>query len=107
MSRFQSHSSEALQAASTIFADAAPEFGSLSHVRHRLENWKAKYPAAYQDAYASLSVPAIFAPFVRLELLKWHPLFGGDIGMFQIDAQGLAYFRRFQYLKFGPTACVC
>ena len=28
----------------------------------------------------SLSAPALFAPFVRLELLKWRPLHGGDVG---------------------------
>ena len=35
---------------------------------------------AYRDAYVSLSAPALFAPFVRLELLKWRPLHGGEAG---------------------------
>ena len=35
---------------------------------------------AYRDAYMSLSAAAVFAPFVRLELLKWDPIFTGQAG---------------------------
>lgn len=38
-------------------------------------------PGAYRDAYVSLSAPALFAPFVRMELLKWRPLHGGEAGV--------------------------
>lgn len=44
------------------------------------ECWQGSYPAAYRDAYMAVSAPAIFAPFVRLELLHWDPLFGADGG---------------------------
>lgn len=63
-----------------VFRDADDEFGSLAAVKRRLEEWKARQPGAYRDAYVSLSAPALFAPFVRLELLKWRPLHGGDAG---------------------------
>lgn len=63
-----------------MFRDAADEYGSLAAVKRRLEEWKAAQPGAYRDAYVSLSAPALFAPFVRLELLKWRPLHGGDTG---------------------------
>lgn len=42
---------------------------------------------AYRDAYVSLSAPALFAPFVRLELLKWRPLHGGEAGGRRINAR--------------------
>ena len=63
-----------------VFRDADDEFGSLAAVKRRLEDWKARQPGAYRDAYVSVSAPALFAPFVRMELLKWRPLHGGDTG---------------------------
>ena len=63
-----------------VFRDASDEFGSLPAVKRRLEAWKARQPGAYRDAYVSLSAPALFAPWVRLELLKWRPLHGGEPG---------------------------
>ena len=36
---------------------------------------------AYRDAYMSLSAAAVFAPYVRLELLQWDPIFTGRAGM--------------------------
>ena len=32
----------------------------------------------------ALSAPAVFAPFVRLELLRWDPLHGGTYGAAQV-----------------------
>lgn len=63
-----------------VFQDADDEYGTLPAIKARLEAWKARQPGAYRDAYVSLSAPALFAPFVRLELLKWRPLHGGDAG---------------------------
>jgi hypothetical protein len=34
----------------------------------------------YRDAYMSLSAAAVFAPFVRAELLQWDPLYAGPAG---------------------------
>lgn len=34
-----------------------------------------RYPKDYRNAYMHLSNPALFAPYVRLELLRWDPLF--------------------------------
>ncbi len=61
--------------AAALFADADAEFGTLRGVKARLERWKARHREAYDSAYASLSVPALFAPFVRQELLTWDPLY--------------------------------
>ena len=37
--------------------------------------WTVRYPKDYNSAYMHLSTPALFAPYVRLELLRWDPLY--------------------------------
>ena len=58
-----------------MFIDADEEYGSLGAVQRRLEAWLSNQPEAYRSAYAIESAPAIFAPFVRNELLGWEPVF--------------------------------
>jgi GC-rich sequence DNA-binding factor-like protein len=64
------------QVAATVFADVSEDYSTVEAVARRLEDWQTSYPAAYRDAYMPLSAPAIFAPFVRLDLLHWDLLFG-------------------------------
>ena len=64
------------QVAATVFADASEDYSTVEAVKRRLEDWQISYPAAYRDAYMPMSAPAIFAPFVRLDLLHWDLLFG-------------------------------
>ncbi|KAJ4976043.1 hypothetical protein NE237_001149 [Protea cynaroides] len=71
---YQSNRDLLLQTAGQIFSDASEEYSQLSVVKERLERWKKYYSSSYRDAYMSLSSPAIFSPYVRLELLKWDPL---------------------------------
>lgn len=71
---YQSTRDMLLQTADEIFSDASEEYSQLSVVKERFETWKKKYSRSYQDAYMSLSAPAMFSPYVRLELLKWDPL---------------------------------
>ncbi|KAJ3678738.1 hypothetical protein LUZ60_002541 [Juncus effusus] len=66
---------ELLRTAGMVFSDASDEYADLKHVKERFEGWKNRYRQAYRDAYVSLSVPAVFSPYVRLELLKWDPLY--------------------------------
>lgn len=80
VTHYRSKRAEALEASASVFADASEEYGSLAAVKHRLEQWKQQQPGAYADAYMSLTVPAVMAPFVRLELLQWDPLLGGSAG---------------------------
>uniref|UniRef100_A0A0C9RXB3 TSA: Wollemia nobilis Ref_Wollemi_Transcript_6527_3458 transcribed RNA sequence n=1 Tax=Wollemia nobilis TaxID=56998 RepID=A0A0C9RXB3_9CONI len=72
---YQSSRGELLRTAEHVFGDAAEEFSQLSIVKERFEGWKRLFTSAYRDAYMSLSAPAIFSPYVRLELLKWDPLY--------------------------------
>ena len=74
---YQSQSDLVLQAADEIFSDASEEYGQLSLVKSRMEEWKREYSSTYKDAYMSLSLPLIFSPYVRLELLRWDPLHKG------------------------------
>ncbi|KAJ1697646.1 hypothetical protein LUZ63_006158 [Rhynchospora breviuscula] len=66
---------EHLQTADTIFSDASNEYANLKDVKERFEGWKQRYPSVYRNAYVSDSVLTVFAPFVRLELVKWDPLY--------------------------------
>lgn len=72
---YQSNRESLLEIAEQIFSDASEEYSQLSVVKERFERWKQIYSSSYQDAYMSLSAPAIFSPYVRLELLKWDPLY--------------------------------
>ncbi|URE21782.1 GC-rich sequence DNA-binding factor-like protein [Musa troglodytarum] len=74
-SAYISSRNELLQTAEEIFSDASEEYSNLMIVKERFERWKSQYLSSYRDAYVSLSVPSLFSPYVRLELLKWDPLY--------------------------------
>ncbi|GMI90268.1 increased level of polyploidy1-1D [Hibiscus trionum] len=67
-----------LHTADEVFSDASEEYSQLSAVKQKFEKLKKDYSSSYRDAYMSLSIPAIFSPYVRLELLKWDPLHGDE-----------------------------
>ncbi len=46
-----------------------------------LNVWSMMLAGTYRDAYMSLSAAAVFAPFVRAELLQWDPLYAGPAGV--------------------------
>ena len=70
-----------------VFSDADKDFSTLQAVKARLEDWKRTYPEAYNQAHGPLSVPALFAPFVRNELLSWEPIYSESRGMTQLLPQ--------------------
>ncbi|KAE9615412.1 putative GC-rich sequence DNA-binding factor [Lupinus albus] len=84
---YQSQHDLLLQAADEIFSDACEEYGQLSLVKRRFEEWKREYFTSYNDAYISLSLPLIFSPYVRLELLRWDPLHKG------LDFQEMKWYK--------------
>ncbi|KAG7554614.1 GC-rich sequence DNA-binding factor-like domain [Arabidopsis suecica] len=79
-----------LQCADKVFSDASEEYSQLSRVKARFERWKRDYSSTYRDAYMSLTVPSIFSPYVRLELLKWDPLHQ-DVDFFDMKWHGLLF----------------
>ena len=66
---------EARDAATAMFRDASDEFSTLKAVKTHAEEWKRTHPSSYRSTYMSASVPHLFAPFVRLDLIAWSPLF--------------------------------
>ncbi|XP_008800013.2 transcriptional repressor ILP1-like [Phoenix dactylifera] len=74
-SAYESSRNELLRTAEQIFSDASEEYSNLKIVKERFERWKNQFSLTYRDAYVSLSAPAVFSPYVRLELLKWDPLY--------------------------------
>lgn len=77
--------SEVLDTSANVFKDADEEFGTLAGVKRRLEAWRKNQPSAYASAYAGDNAPAIFAPFVRNELLGWEPVYPGTGGALWIS----------------------
>ena len=57
--------------ASHVFDDAREDLASPDALKTRLELWSSRYPEEYAAAYMSSSAPSLFAPYVRLELLRW------------------------------------
>eukprot|EP00741_Cyanophora_paradoxa_P017281 tig00020961_g16691.t1 len=57
-----------------LFGEVVEEFVDVALIKRRLEAWKIAHPKAYEEAYVSLTLPALFAPYVRLQLLQWDPL---------------------------------
>ncbi|XP_050303170.1 PAX3- and PAX7-binding protein 1 [Anthonomus grandis grandis] len=50
------------------------EMFSISNILTRFDQWKTKDLSAYNEAYASLCLPKIIAPLIRLNLIFWNPL---------------------------------
>ena len=57
-----------------VFSDVVDDFSKLSSIKEHFEGWKFNFSSSYEQAYISLCVPKVFAPFVRLQLLHWNPL---------------------------------
>ncbi|KAK1948518.1 GC-rich sequence DNA-binding factor 2 [Phytophthora citrophthora] len=62
-----------------LFADAIDEINSLDRVYKRFQEWKAKFPEVYNNAYCELAQEKLFAPYVQAELLFWDPLRVADV----------------------------
>ncbi|XP_072963897.1 transcriptional repressor ILP1-like [Typha angustifolia] len=89
-SAYLSSRNELLQTANHVLSDASEEYSKLKFVKERFEGWKKQYPSTYRDAYVSLSAPVVFSPYVRLELLKWDPLYD-TVDFFDMDWHKLLF----------------
>jgi hypothetical protein len=72
--QYQTTKQDILGRCSLIFEDVYEEFSDVRAIARRFEEWKQKYPKEYKQAYVGMSLPDLFAPFVRMELLDWEPL---------------------------------
>ncbi|KAL0275384.1 UNVERIFIED_CONTAM: hypothetical protein PYX00_003243 [Menopon gallinae] len=59
-----------------LLADVEEDFGTVDGITSRLEQWRTYDITAYTEAYASLCLPKLVGPLVRLHLLTWNPIQG-------------------------------
>jgi len=83
---FKKSAAEAHEKATKLFDDVEEKYSNMNAVKEHFMDWKREHPASYLDAYVSKSLPQIFSPFVRLELIKWEPLSNPEVDM------GMAWF---------------
>lgn len=65
----------------SLFSDTLPIFGDLHSIKIEFENWRKRRRKSYDLAYIPESLPALLAPFVRLEILTWSPFHGSELGL--------------------------
>lgn len=56
-----------------IFDDTADEFCDIRLVLMKFNGWKLNDLAAYTDAYATVCLPKVVGPLIRVRLLSWNP----------------------------------
>lgn len=61
-----------------IFSDVIDDYSNIKNILEHLENWRRFDYDSYTEAYASLCIPKIVGPFLRLELIFWNPLIEQD-----------------------------
>jgi len=71
---FESIKQDLIKRANAVFEDVYEDFASIEHIKERFELWKRKYPESYKQAFTSIPLRDILAPFIRIELLQWDPL---------------------------------
>mmetsp|Transcript_20068 Transcript_20068/g.32652 ORF Transcript_20068/g.32652 Transcript_20068/m.32652 type:complete len:803 (+) Transcript_20068:291-2699(+) len=71
-SQYDQRQNQLLQDVKRIFSDAEEDHKSLHAIKNSLELLKKRYPQAYADTYISLSVPSLFAPYVKVQLVHWN-----------------------------------
>ena len=62
-----------------ILADINEDFYDIESIKARFEKWKSLNYASYKNAYVSHSLPKLFSPLIRLELIDWNPLESNEI----------------------------
>ncbi|XP_068698519.1 PAX3- and PAX7-binding protein 1-like [Montipora foliosa] len=71
--KFRAETKKILSEEKAIFEDVVEDFSSIDSIKSRFEEWKNKHEDCYRNAYISLCLPKLFAPFIRLQLLDWNP----------------------------------
>lgn len=70
-----SFSSETIeQDAVRLFEDVVEDFSSVGGALRKFNQWRTEDKTAYCEAYVSITLPRILAPFIRLDLVSWNPL---------------------------------
>lgn len=67
---FEKAKAEAREEGKAVFADVAEEYSSIAAIKERFEKWKNEFGTSYKQAYIAISMPQLFSPYVRLQLLE-------------------------------------
>lgn len=57
-----------------LTGDTNENFYEYNLIKTRFEKWSTQFNETYRNAYISLSLPKLFSPLVRCELIDWNPL---------------------------------
>jgi hypothetical protein len=57
-----------------LLSDINEDFFQIEKIKRRFEKWKVLSDASYLSAHVIRSLPEIFSPLIRLEILTWDPL---------------------------------
>eukprot|EP00903_Cladosiphon_okamuranus_P007275 g7051.t1 len=74
--REEERSRAVLEAADMVMEDVDDSVKSVLAVKTLFEDWKRRHGEQYAQAYCTLTLPDLLAPFVRLELVRWDPMTG-------------------------------
>lgn len=58
----------------SLFTDVLEDFYNFESIKQRFEKWKKLNEQNYKNAFVSLSLPKLFSPLVRIEILDWNPV---------------------------------
>eukprot|EP01133_Synstelium_polycarpum_P011241 gene11241-13120_t len=71
---YQQERQKILDITSKVLEDVDEEYSDLKMIRDRFQHWKAKDYKSYTRIHLGHMMPALFAPFIRLQLIDWSPL---------------------------------
>uniref|UniRef100_G3VKY6 GCF C-terminal domain-containing protein n=1 Tax=Sarcophilus harrisii TaxID=9305 RepID=G3VKY6_SARHA len=57
-----------------IFEDVNEEFSDVQKILLKFQQWREQFPDSYYEAYASLCLPKLLSPFIRIQMMDWNPL---------------------------------
>ncbi|XP_068953449.1 intron Large complex component GCFC2 isoform X2 [Petaurus breviceps papuanus] len=63
-----------LRSCHSVFEDVNEEFSDVQKILLKFQQWREQFPDSYHEAYASLCLPKLFSPFIRIQMLDWNPL---------------------------------
>ena len=49
-------------------------FYQFDLIKKRFEKWNANFKETYKNAYVGHSLPKLFTPLIRCEIIDWNPL---------------------------------
>lgn len=73
--------------AQEVFEDVVDDYSSITSILIKFEQWRETDMVAYTEAYATLCLPRVVSPLIRLNLIFWDPLTDS------VDLEKLEWYR--------------